>query len=252
MTWAHEDATYPPAHSAQRPPTLISVESHCCLVRGQRTHAHSPTSPQRRICVMAPRRSASVHLSLISNNNVPPHDAQKVLIAAFRAKDYLSCIKNLDKWKIDPQAYIDGLDQVRSRPFILRRNTLTAMPHQIIDTLPLGSEIYHRSLRALRKTCGIYGLLPSSHFISGELTLITAGNLKRPFASGGYSDVWKARDDVGDIFAVKQLRVYIIDNQARVKKVSTSGWPPTLSSCIVPYQSLFPRDIAKRSPSVGE
>jgi hypothetical protein len=75
-----------------------------------------------------PRRSASDHLTLVSENKVSPQDAQQVLIAAFTAKDYIHCIKNLKERKIDPQAYIDGLDRVSSRPQILMKNTLTAIP----------------------------------------------------------------------------------------------------------------------------
>ena len=44
--------------------------------------------------------------------------------------------------------------------------------------------------------------------------------MKRPFASGGYADVWKASDPAGCIFAVKQLRIYIGDDIERAKKVS--------------------------------
>jgi hypothetical protein len=99
----------------------------------------------------APHRSASRYLFLISENKVSPQDAQQVLNAAFTAKDYVHCVKNLNERNIDPQAYIDGLDRVRSRPPILMKNTSTTIPYQIIDELPPGSEIYHRCLRALRK-----------------------------------------------------------------------------------------------------
>ena len=58
--------------------------------------------------------------------------------------------------------------------------------------------------------------------MSEGLTLVTAGHMKRPFASGGYSDVWKARDDMGRIFAIKQLRIYVVDDLTHVKKVRTS------------------------------
>ena len=57
-------------------------------------------------------RSASIPLSLISQNAVSPRDAWRVLTDAFAADDYLECITDLTKLDIDPQAYIDGLDQV--------------------------------------------------------------------------------------------------------------------------------------------
>jgi len=74
-------------------------------------------------------RSASVHLSRISNRAVSPQEAQQVLTAAFTAPDYIECSKNLTAWEIDPQAYIDGLDQVGSRPLMLIIGTLTVAPH---------------------------------------------------------------------------------------------------------------------------
>jgi hypothetical protein len=76
---------------------------------------------------------------------------------------------------------------------------------------------------------------------------VTAGHMKRPYASGGYSDVWKARDNVGRIFAIKQLRTYVVDDLTYVKKVRASN-----RSLIIPHQRLFSRDIAKRSSSVDE
>ena len=85
-----------------------------------------------RICAMAPtttpRRSASDQLSLISKNKVSAQEAQQVLIAAFTAKDYVDCVKNLNGRKIDPQAYIDGLDRVRSRPPMLTKEHVSSYP----------------------------------------------------------------------------------------------------------------------------
>ena len=166
-----------------------------------------------------PRRSASTHLSLISHNTVSPRDAQQVLVAAFTADDYFECIEHLEGQGIHPQAYIDGLDRVGPHLLPLKNSTLTLIPRQLIDIFEPGSEIFHRSLRALRKTCGIYGLLPTSHQVSEPLTLITPRGIKRPFASGGSSDVWKARNDGGQIFTVKQLRTYEVDDLRHVKKV---------------------------------
>lgn len=90
---------------------------------------------------------------------------------------------------------------------------------QTITTLPSESDIYYRSLRALRKTCGIYETLPASYRVPRGLTLVTIGQMKRPFASGGFSDVWKARNDEGQIFAIKHLRTYETDDLTDAKKV---------------------------------
>ena len=162
----------------------------------------------------AARNSASVHLRRIAQGE-PLRDPQQVLIAAFSAPDYPYCIKNLTRWQIDPQAYLDGLDQVRSRPSMIVSSSLTLVLGQIIDTLIPESEIYKRSLRALRKASGIYGLLPTSHLMPPGLAAVN----KRPFASGGFADVWKVRDMSNQTFAAKRIRVYEVDNIENVKKV---------------------------------
>ena len=193
-----------------------------------------------------PHVSASVYLSLISKNAVPPRDIQQVLTAAFAADDYTDCIEDLKKWEIDPQMYIDGLDQVSSHLHTITSNMLTAFPYQIIETLESGTEIYHRSLRALQEACGTYGLLPPSHIVSEQLTLIG----KRAYASGGTSDVWKARGEGGRIFAVKTLRVYPeYDDLRLVQKV--------LRVCnshryYLLLENPFSRGIATKSSSLSE
>ena len=170
-----------------------------------------------------PRRSSSIHLSRISKNKVSPREAQHVLTDAVASDDYLESMENLTGWKMDPQGYIDGMDRVCARLFIRTGSTLITISHQLIDTLEPGSEIYDRSLRALRRTCGIYGFLPTSRLISERLSLVADGKMKRPFASGGSSDLWKARNDGGQIFSIKQLRTYEVDDPQHVKKVSQFG-----------------------------
>ena len=196
---------------------MVSFESHHIV------SASSGTLPHRRIYPMAQASPVHIYLDLISQNAVSSRDAPRILTAMFDAKGYDNYIENLDKLGIHPQAYIDGLDRVSSCPLgVFSSATLTLVPQQILDTLNIQSQIYRRGLRALRKTCGIYGLLPSSYTVSGELTLVTTGHMRRPFASGGYSDVWKAFDCEGHIFAIKQLRVYLVDDLKRVEKVITN------------------------------
>ena len=74
-------------------------------------------------------RSASTHLSRISKRTVSSQDARQVLTAAFTATDYLDCLKNLAGCRIDPQAYIDGLDQVGSYLPVFMTSPLTADMH---------------------------------------------------------------------------------------------------------------------------
>jgi len=191
----------------------------------------------------APRNSAAVHLRRISQG--VPRDPQRVLTAAFTATDYLDCINNLARWQIDPQAYVNGLDQVGSRLSVPASDPLTPLLHQILETLSPELDIHKRSLRALRKACGIYGLLPDSHLLPRGLTTVN----KRPFASGGFADVWKARSRDNQVFAVKSLRVYEVDNFADVKKVLRLCCPvPTRIS----HWKTVPRNSAKKLSFAGE
>ena len=84
---------------------------------------------------------------------------------------------------------------------------------QAIDILSPESDIHERCVRALSKACGIYGLLPDSHKIKATLT-----TSQHAIASGGFSDIWKATNENGEVFAVKVLRMYQ-NNALQVKKV---------------------------------
>ena len=59
--------------------------------------------------------SASYLGSIASEELTSPQEITRTLSDALTAKDYSSCIKDLKNINIDPQAYIDGLDKVRSR-----------------------------------------------------------------------------------------------------------------------------------------
>jgi len=87
---------------------------------------------------------------------------------------------------------------------------------QIIDSLPTDSGLRKRCIRALRKTCGLYGILPVSYTVS---FLDRPGGRQRPFASGSFADVWKLADKTNQdvVFAVKSLRVYYYSDP--VKKI---------------------------------
>lgn len=88
---------------------------------------------------------------------------------------------------------------------------------QIIDSLPVDLELRRRCLRALRKTCGLCGVLPVSYTIVHPLSKPGL----RPFASGGFSDVWKVTHEHNPnmAFAIKSLRVYERDPVEKINKV---------------------------------
>jgi len=56
--------------------------------------------------------SASISLKKVANWDGRPQEIHTVLTAAFDAKDYLECIKDLRARQIDPSSYINNLDTV--------------------------------------------------------------------------------------------------------------------------------------------
>jgi len=152
--------------------------------------------------------------SIADGGLTSPQEITRTLTDALAAKDYSSCIKGLKSVDIDPQAYIDGLDNVRSYFAIsLAAPRSWTSEYQAIDILSPESDIHERCVRELSRVCEIYGLLPESHKVK---SILTRG--QHAVASGGYSDVWKAVNKNGDEFAVKVLRMYE-DSAAQVKQV---------------------------------
>ena len=82
------------------------------------------------------------------------------------------------------------------------------------DAVP---ETKNRLHRALRKTCGEVGILPTSYHLDDK-------QVKKlndvPFASGGYSDVWRGSYGEENV-SIKAFRVYTTDNIKYLTKVLT-------------------------------
>ncbi|KAF9643599.1 kinase-like protein [Thelephora ganbajun] len=68
--------------------------------------------------------------------------------------------------------------------------------------------------KKFRQLCGRTGLLPASHIIPEGLTQTT----ENPVASGGFGDVWEGIYNDKRV-AIKALRVYMVDNVRKVRKV---------------------------------
>ena len=190
----------------------------------------------------ATRNTAAVHLRRVSQG--VPQDPQQVLIAAFTAIDYSDCIKNLPRWQVDPQAYINDLDQVGSHLFMLVSDPSTRLPCQILDTLSPELDIYKQCLRALVKVCGIYGLLPTSYIVPPGLTVVK----KRPFASSIHAGVWKARNMDNRYFAVKHIYVYEVDDLMDLTGVLRICYSVPVR---ISHRRIVPRNTARRSSSPG-
>lgn len=90
---------------------------------------------------------------------------------------------------------------------------------QIIDSRLVDPSLRRRCLRALRKTCGLYGILPDSHTVAYPLSKPGP----RAVASGGFGDVWRIVDETNGIaYAVKSLRVYERDPVEKINKAWSS------------------------------
>ena len=72
-----------------------------------------------------------------------------------------------------------------------------------------------RFQRALRKACSEVGILPDSYYLN-------TSQIKKlndvPFASGGYSDVWRG-SYLEENVSIKAFRVYTTDNIENLTKV---------------------------------
>lgn len=84
-------------------------------------------------------------------------------------------------------------------------------------------ETKNRLHRALRKTCAEVGILPSSYSLdSNQIKKVN----DVPFASGGFSDVWRGSYK-GETISIKALRVYTTDN---IKQL-TKAWCKEIVVC---------------------
>ena len=184
--------------------------------------------------------SASIFLKKVANWDGKTQDIYRTLAAAFEAADYLDCIKNLRARNIDPLSYINSLDKVGSCSIPTHQSLFITIWWQIIDSLPSDSDQRKRCIRALRKTCGLYGILPASYIIPSALS--SPG--KRPFASGGFSDVWRLTDERNhdQVFAVKSLRVYEQDPSDKINKV----WSCPIRNLVELISDSFARNTARR------
>ncbi|KAF9646793.1 kinase-like protein [Thelephora ganbajun] len=156
-----------------------------------------PHTPKTRVEITTDAVSAKTPLMMVANWDGESRDIYQLLTIAFEAEDYLDCIKDLEALGINPLSYIDNLDK-------------------IIDNLPVESEPRKRCIRALRKTCGLCGILPTSYAVTFRLS----GPGKRPFAHGGFADIWRLTDEDNHdhVFAIKSFRVYEPEDTDKINK----------------------------------
>ena len=170
----------------------------------------------------AARRSTSALISLtkVAHRDGTSQDINQVLATAFRADDYLDCIKDLQARNIDPLSYINGLDKAGSHS--------SPMPHitdndlrQVIDGLPTGSDLRKQCIRALSGACGLYRILPASYVFSGKLSEPD----RRPSLYSVNFDIWRLtiKKHQDQVFAVKSLRFCGGDPVEKLTEVRTRG-----------------------------
>jgi hypothetical protein len=156
-------------------------------------------------------------LSDIVNWDGNSPDIDQLLTTAFGAKDYPESIKDLKARGIEPLSYINTLDKVCLHSIPSHQASLLTTMRKAFDILPADSDMQRRCLRALRKTCGLHGILPDSYKVTYPLSKLPN---QRPFARGGFCDVWKMIDPTNDkAYAVKMLRVYEQDPIPIINKV---------------------------------
>lgn len=114
--------------------------------------------------------------------------------------------------------FVNALDKARfSSSPVLNPRTHTR-PHPLIQALGYDDgvpETKSKLHRVLRKTCAEVGILPSSYYLdSGQMSKVN----DVPFASGGYSDVWRGSYKGEDV-SIKAFRVYTTDNIKLLTKV---------------------------------
>ncbi|KAF9644871.1 kinase-like protein [Thelephora ganbajun] len=151
------------------------------IVREENQELTIPATPIHRL-------PTSAILHRIAHWDGSSQGMSQVLTTVFAAEDYLDCIRDLGKRNIDPQMYINSLDQ-------------------IIDILPIYSGVRKLCIQALTETCILYQLLPTSYTFASRLSESSS----TPFASGRHASVWKITNDEGAVFALRALCVYETD-----------------------------------------
>ncbi|KAF9644933.1 kinase-like protein [Thelephora ganbajun] len=139
-------------------------------------------TPRILVAMVTNTTSASISLKKIVDWDGKSQDIGQALATAFEADDYLDCIKDLPALDIDPLSYINNLDK-------------------IIDGLPTDSDLRKRCIRALSATCGLYGILPTSHIVTFTFTKFE----QQPFASRKHYVVWRYANENHQVFAVKSF-----------------------------------------------
>jgi hypothetical protein len=111
--------------------------------------------------------------------------------------------------------------------------TYHSVSAQSLDRLEPSSSAFRKCLRELKNLCGTRGIIPTSCTPLSQLLDISP----KPFASGGYGDVFEGTLN-GSKICVKRVRVYSRDPPEKAMNVSY---------CVVSF--LFRRRSRSHRPS---
>ena len=113
----------------------------------------------------------------------------------------------------DALTLVDILDQVN-------RSIRFGVPHsnslQAFEAPNMSLDLRKRSVRILRRVCGLQRILPRSCIVSDGIS--KEGDIA--FASGGFADVWKGRHNRNPV-CVKAFRAYTTENLGKIKQVGS-------------------------------
>ena len=112
----------------------------------------------------------------------------------------------------DALTLVDILDQVSGSTRVEAPDLIS--PAQAFDASNMSLDLRRKSVRILRRVCGLQGILPQSCILSGNIS--KEGPMA--FASGGFADVWKGRNN-GNPVSIKAFRAYAPESLVRIKQV---------------------------------
>lgn len=160
------------------------------------------------LLMAAPLNATYELVCRFARGNIPQVEIPQALSTIFDSPDYEFSIQQLPDE--DLRKWVERLDQVGC---ICLHTAQCLILSQIIDSTICTEQLQKRALRSLRKTCGLRGVLPRSHYFPGKLS-----KTSRYPVSGGSADVWRVEDDRKRTFAAKVFRAN--EGDSRKTKVS--------------------------------
>lgn len=161
--------------------------------------------------------------ALLDRIDLPGQDSSQIvrtISSIFNAPDYHQLLSTFqgDATRPPPENAIKFVNALDKACFLSSNRLLSHQELPLVQALGYDDglpETKSKLHRALRKTCAEVGILPSSYYLdNNQMSKVN----DVPFASGGYSDVWRGSYKGGDV-SIKAFRVYTTDNIRQLTKV---------------------------------